>query len=64
MLDKTIQYRPTLRTIGKLEIFDKLNDRYVENSDNLEALQPIILEPGKPKPDPYSAHPNLERFRS
>ena len=63
MLDKTLRYRPTIQPIAKLEVYDKLNDRYVEETDNLNTVEPIVLESGKPKPAPYEIHANLGSFR-
>lgn len=45
MLDKELEYAPKLRDIDKLECFDKLNNRYVNVSDNLETIKPIIVKP-------------------
>lgn len=64
MLDTKTRYRPALRSIGKLEGYDKLNGRYVLSTDELKTLEPLVLEPGKPKPDPYTVHPDLIRMRS
>ena len=47
MLDKQLHYAPKIKSIGKLECFDKLNDRYISLEDNLKTIEPIIVKPSK-----------------
>jgi hypothetical protein len=42
MLDKGMEYVPDVRDIQKVEGFDKLNNRYVFESDKLNLIKPII----------------------
>jgi hypothetical protein len=44
MLDKELIYNPELRVIEKTEMFDKLNNRNILESDGLNLLPPIIIE--------------------
>jgi len=42
MLDKQLEYVPDIRDIQKIESFDKMNSRYVLESDGLNLIRPII----------------------
>jgi len=42
MLDKQVEYMPELRDIQKVESYDKLNERYIIEADELRQIQPII----------------------
>jgi len=42
MTDKQVEYMPELRDIQKVESYDKLNERYILEADELHLIQPVI----------------------
>lgn len=44
MLDPEIEYVPNDGIFDKLQCFDNLNDRNIDEDDNLNVLEPIVIE--------------------
>lgn len=43
MLDADIEYKPTVGDLAKTDVYDKLNDRYINTDDKLELIKPITI---------------------